>query len=191
MEKQLLKLTPLEFELAVRRILDAGGDGLADFRTAHLESIAGTDGEYIFDVTARFTALGGKFLVLIECKHQKRDVERSQVQILHSKLQSVGAQKGMLFSVSGFQEGAVRYAEKHGLALVQLQDECTTFFAKSSGHPGFQPTGRVIGWLRRGPSFSVVSSTDGRYMKAELEIPTVLAQPGIQPDGPASGRSAG
>lgn len=176
MKAPLLTLTPLEFEQEVQRILDASGHGLTDLRTEHLESIAGIDGEYVFDVTARFTALGGTFLVLIECKHQKRDVERSQVQLLHSKLQSVGAQKGMLFSISGFQSGAVEYAEKYGLALVQLQDECTTFFARSFSHPGFSPTGRIIGWLRRGSSFSVVSSAEGGYMKAELEIPTVMAQ---------------
>jgi len=63
-----LTMTPVEFEIFVRRYLEGQGGNLKDVRTQHLENIQGTDGDYIIDVTARFEALGADFLVLIECK---------------------------------------------------------------------------------------------------------------------------
>jgi len=72
----------------------------------------------VIDVTARFSALGASFLVLPECKHERRKVERQAVQVLHAKMVSKGAQKGMLFSVAGFQTGSIEYATVH--ELVQL-----------------------------------------------------------------------
>jgi restriction system protein len=168
MKPSLLSLTPQEFEVEVRRILDGSGESLDEYQSKNLETIQASDGGYVLDVTARFSALGASCLVLVECKHQQRNVERSEVQQLHSKVQSIGAQKGMLFSISGFQSGAIEYATSHGIALVQLQDECTTYFARSHGHPGFSPTGRIIGWLYHGTSMAVVSSAEGCYMKEEL-----------------------
>ena len=102
MNTALLSLTPRQFEVEVRRILDAASSGLNNYESQHLETLQGSDGEYVFDVTARFSALGAAFLVLIECKHHARNVERSDVQILYDKMRSVGAQKAMLFSISGF-----------------------------------------------------------------------------------------
>jgi len=78
--------------------------------------VKGVDGSYVIDVTARFSAMGASFLVLIECKHERRKVERQAVQVLHAKMVSTWAQKGMLFSVAGFQSGAVEYATVHGIA---------------------------------------------------------------------------
>lgn len=105
-----LSISPRDYELLVKGIFDAAGGQLVEYQSEHLSPLVGADGEYIIDVAATFSALGAKFLVLVECKHQGRKVERQDVQILHSKLQSLAAQKGVLFSVSGFQSGAVEYA---------------------------------------------------------------------------------
>jgi restriction system protein len=37
----------------------------------------------------------------------------------------------MIFSTAGFQEGAVQYAELHGIALVQIARGETTYFSRS------------------------------------------------------------
>lgn len=116
----VFELSPGEYEQAVKAILDAAAGGVVAYSSRHLESIAGSDGDYIFDVTARFEALGVAFLVLVECKRYRRRVERQEVQVLWAKMQSVGAQKGMLFATAGFQQGAVEVAQAHGIALVRL-----------------------------------------------------------------------
>jgi restriction system protein len=124
-------LTPTEFERLVTRILEEEGVGLAEFRATHQDKIVASDGTYKFDATARFEALGASFLVLVECKHQRRPIEREVLEVLHDKLGSVGAHKGMVFSTSPFQRGAVTYARKHGIALVQFVDGRTIYRAKA------------------------------------------------------------
>lgn len=156
-----IKLTPKEYELEVKKILDATGGSLTGYTSAHLESIDGSDGDYIFDVTVRFSALGANFLVLVECKHEQRKIERQAVQVLHSKMQAVGAQKGMLFSITGFQSGAIQFADAHGIALVRLADGESSWMTKSMGrHPaarhGSYPD--IIGWWCHGNAMSVMSA---------------------------------
>jgi len=143
-----VSLTPVDFERLVASMLSKQGVGLRDFAVQHLEPLAGSDGEYKIDVTARF-ALGADFLVLIECKHQRRAVERDVVQVLADKVRSIGAQKGMVFATAPFQRGALEYARSHGVALVRVADGRTTYETKSAipirTYPSWLP--RHVGWL--------------------------------------------
>jgi restriction system protein len=115
-----ISLSPKEFERKVQHILEASGAKLSNFRTIHREKLSSFDGIYEIDVTARFSALGGNFVVLVECKNQKNPIKREVVQVLHNRIQSVGAHKGMLFATTTFQKGAVEYAMRHGIALIQI-----------------------------------------------------------------------
>ena len=128
-------LSPTQFEGQVRRIFEEESVGLSDFRSCHLETIEGLDGDYIFDVTARFGALGANFLVLIECKRQRKPIERSVVQLLYDKLRAVGAQKGMVFSTARFQSGAIDFAKAHGIALVLVEDGRLCYQTKAYSEP--------------------------------------------------------
>ena len=47
-----------------------------------IEVVSGSDGNYEFDVTVRFSALGADYLTVIKCKHYKNRVEREKVQAL-------------------------------------------------------------------------------------------------------------
>jgi len=116
-------------------MLDAMGLLLTDYRSVHRERVAGADGDYEIDVTARFNALNMNFLVLVECKHHKSPIKRELIQALHSKVQSAGAHKGALFSTSGFQSGALEFASAHGIATVQVVDGRSTYFTRSFGPP--------------------------------------------------------
>ncbi|MBK9050909.1 MAG: restriction endonuclease [Chloroflexi bacterium] len=71
-----MSLSPEGFELEVQRILNEEGVGLNSFTTTHLDRIEGSGGDFVFDVTARFEALGADFLVLIECKRHSAPIER-------------------------------------------------------------------------------------------------------------------
>jgi restriction system protein len=115
------ELTPERFEHQVKAWLESVAKPLEAFSAQHADSLTGADGEYAIDVTARFNALGGaSFLLVVECKKHKNPIKREVVQVLHAKQQSLGAQKAMIFSTSSFQSGAIEYARKHGLALVQV-----------------------------------------------------------------------
>ena len=165
-------LTPIEFEREVRGMLNAVGAPLEEFRTEHRETIPGVDGEYEIDVSARFSALGMNFLVLVECKYHKNPVKREMVQALHSKVLSVGAHKGAVFSVSGFQSGALEYAAVHGIATVQVADGRSSYFTKSIAPardpPAWANIPSVIGWLIQGNRHCLVSAKEGAYLGQAL-----------------------
>jgi restriction system protein len=169
-------LTPLEFEQFVASALARQGVGLRNFAVHHLERLEGVDGEYIMDVTARFDALGADFLVLVECKHLKRPVERDVVQVLADKVRSVGAQKGMLFATAGFQRGALEYARRHGIALVQVADGRTSYETRSAGptrsFPPWLP--QHVGWICQiaesgGESFAYLGEVDISTLQEAFE----------------------
>jgi hypothetical protein len=114
----------------------------------HLDPIEGPDGTYIIDVTVRFRLAGMDFLVLFECKRHKSPVKREHVMVLHAKLQSTGAQKGVVVAASGFQSGALQYAQAHGIACVRLVDDAWTYLSRAtSGQvPPPTPTGIYVGY---------------------------------------------
>jgi len=167
-------LTPREYELAVKGVLDGAGLHLTEFNSGHLEKVPGVDGSYIIDVTARFNALGADFLVLVECKNERRKVERQDVQVLNDKVRSTGAQKGMLFSIAGFQEGAIEYADAHGIALVQLANGRSSWFTRSIGPPAPPPPWvnipDYVGWWCHENGMSIMSSEIGEYTRKALGL---------------------
>lgn len=123
-------ITPENFESFCLETLKACAEeeGLADFDIKHDEKIDAYDGTYQIDVIAEFTALRSKIKVLVECKRFSEQVKRDIAMLLYGKLQSVGANKGILISTAGFQSGAVKYAKMHGLTLWQLCDRTIYHF---------------------------------------------------------------
>ena len=168
-------LTPVEYELAVKAILDATGSALPEYGSWHLHTIAATDGDYVIDVVVKFSALGASFVVLIECKHEKRKIERQDVQILKTKLDSTSSHKGMLFAIAGFQSGAIEYADAHGIALVQLVDGASTWHTRSNGPPTPPPPWvklpKYVGWWHHGNLRSVLSPEYSQYTRVALGLP--------------------
>jgi len=146
--KKKTKITSVQFELQVKRFLESTAGKLKDFQTVHRESMDGQDGTYEIDITARFKIFGADFLVLVECKNHKNHIKREHVQMLHAKQVSLSAQKAMLFATTPFQDGAVEYANQHGIALVQLASGETLYFTKS-GNPTPLPDSvpSYVGWL--------------------------------------------
>ena len=163
-----LTITPVEFELEVKRIIEEEGVGLNNFRTKHLEKIPGIDGDYVIDVTATFDALGADFKVLIECKRHKDPISRDYVQILKDKVNSTGAHKGMLFSTSTFKSGAVKYAETHGIALIEIKDGKTSYHTKA-----YTPKKHYPEWLPNTVGILVTSDglmLLGNYFPPEFRV---------------------
>ena len=118
--KRISDMTPTEFERCCLDILSgyAEEEHLNGFEITHNKIIKASDGRYQIDVYAKFTAMGARFKILCECKKYKYRVGREKVAVLHRKLDSIGAQKGILISTSDFQSGALEYAKAHGIALI-------------------------------------------------------------------------
>ncbi len=158
-----LEISPEEFEVYVKELLEKEGLMLEGFHTKHLESIKGTDGDYTFDVTARFEALGASFLVLIEGKRYSKPIERELVQILQQKLESVGAQKAMLFSTSLFRSGAINFASSHGIALIHVQNGQLSYETRSLNHRPY-----IQAWLPKFSSLLVKDEGGDSYSMSRL-----------------------
>lgn len=128
-----LEITASEFERLVRDwILKQGGE-LTSLEVTHDVKVEAYDSTYQIDVLVKFQAFAGaELIVLVECKKYRNAVERELVQVLHDKVRSVGAHKGMLFTTTGFQSGAIKYAKAHGLALVSIIDGVATYVTRSA-----------------------------------------------------------
>lgn len=124
-----------EFEVYCMDILKAYAkeNNLEDFLIEHNVKKKSHDGTYQIDVYALFTALNVSIKVLCECKQYKNKVKRELVQILDKKLESLGMNKGILMSTSGFQKGAIQYAKEHGIALIQVFDHSCEQYSCSGG----------------------------------------------------------
>ena len=126
-------ITPEQFELHCMETLKAYAEEeqLKDFVITHNDKLKTDDGEYQIDVYAEFIALSVKFKVVAECKRYSTPVEREKIAVLADKVRSLGAHKGILISTSGFQSGAIEYAEKHGIALLQIFNKAVVHIQNS------------------------------------------------------------
>ena len=129
----LVEMTPTDFELQVQKWLASGAESVENCHVVHQEKISGQGGEYAIDVVVRLTLFSGAQVVVIaECKHQVRPVVRD-----------TAAHKGMLFSTSGFQEGAIKLAQARGIATITVIDGRWLYETKSS-----HPVAVVPAWLK-------------------------------------------
>lgn len=124
MQEYVCSISSIEFEEYCLKVLNGyeEEEKLNNFTITHNVKIPCFDGTYQIDIYAEFTAMSVTFKVLCECKQYSKPVGRDKVAELHSKLESIGAHKGILLSTCGFQSGAVEYAKVHGIALIQVYD---------------------------------------------------------------------
>lgn len=120
-------IRPAEFEAWIGDLLRAAEPAVDDLRVAVHDRVNGTDGSYDLDATVRYRWAGLDFLVLVEAKLHRNPIKRDLVQILHAKVQSVGASKGVMFATAHYQRGALEFAMAHGIALVSVTEGRFTF----------------------------------------------------------------
>lgn len=129
-------ISPSEFEKFCMELLGnyASEEHLNDFNIEHNKKQKAPDGTYQLDIVASFTALDVEIKMLCECKQYTSPVKRERVELLESRLKSLGMHKGILLSTSGFQRGAIQYAKAHGIALIQVFDHSCQMYSHSAGH---------------------------------------------------------
>jgi len=75
------------------------------------------------DVSFNYTIAGADFLFLVECKCYNHAVPVDDVEEFHSKLDDIGAHKGIMVTAVGFQDGTIKTAKGRGIALALLTKE--------------------------------------------------------------------
>ena len=127
----VLDMSPTNFEEYCIQLLKEQSVGLEDCTFQHNKIITTDDGNYQIDGFIEFSVMGVKYKTLIECKHYKCSIPREKIQVLYDKLRATGAQKGILMSISNFQSGAIDYATKHGIALIQIIESGEQYRARA------------------------------------------------------------
>lgn len=114
-------MKPIDYERFVRKVVEelTQDKGII---VHHQKTYTGriTGREIVVDVSFEATILGERLLFLLECKHYKHPVPVDDIEEFHSKLDDIGAHKGIVFTTVGFQEGAVKAAKARGIGLVLL-----------------------------------------------------------------------
>jgi hypothetical protein len=75
------------------------------------------------DVSFNYMIAGADLLFLVECKCYGHSVPVDDVEEFHSKIDDIGAHKGIMVTTVGFQDGAVKTARGRGIALALLTTE--------------------------------------------------------------------
>lgn len=75
------------------------------------------------DVSFNYTIAGADLLFLVECKCYNHAVLVDDVEEFHSKIDDIGAHKGIMVTTVGFQDGTIRTAKGRGIALALLTKE--------------------------------------------------------------------
>jgi hypothetical protein len=82
--------------------------------------VQGARAGHKIDVWVRFKKFGIETKWVVECKHWNSRVTKEKVLVLRSVVEDVGADRGILISLAGFQSGAIRACEKTNITLTDL-----------------------------------------------------------------------
>lgn len=89
-------------------------------RTAVEEIMIGARAHHKVDVVARPLLAGVEQLWIVECKYWKSPVKKENVLTLLEIVKDVGADRGFVFSESGFQAGAIHAVGKTNVELTSI-----------------------------------------------------------------------
>ncbi|HTW90526.1 MAG TPA: restriction endonuclease [bacterium] len=62
------------------------------------------------------------YMTVVECKRWKDRVDRSRIDILFATVEDVNASKGVMFTTSGYEEGAKDYAKSKGIDIFVVRE---------------------------------------------------------------------
>ena len=113
-----------EYELFVRSVYEClnRADGLSDVQIQHDVKLIGAAGiEHQIDVFWTFKIGGVDYKVAVECKDYNSHVSKEKIEAFHSILHDIGNIHGIFASKMGFQSGAILYAQKYGIQLMEIR----------------------------------------------------------------------
>jgi hypothetical protein len=86
------------------------------------KKVKGIRGSHNIDVYIEFSLWGQKIIWICECKLWKTSIPKDKVLTLYQIVQDIGADKGMLFSESGFQSGAINSTKNTNISLLNVEE---------------------------------------------------------------------
>ncbi len=113
-----------EYELFVKAIYEClnRADGLSDVQIQHDVKMVGAAGvEHQIDVFWTFKRGSVDYKVAVECKDYNSHVSKEKIVAFHSILHDIGNIHGIFASKMGFQSGAILYAQKYGIQLMEIR----------------------------------------------------------------------
>lgn len=157
---------------------------LKDFTVFGSKHYKGKSGhEHQIDVSAEFKAAGTKILILVECKYYSHNVGIDDVMEFATRLEDIGAHKGILVTTIGFQRGAEKIAKSKGIALVIAHDlgwspHIESPVAEMRRHAQFvEDARRFLSWLL-GDSYDDATLDKIARVLARLDVTSPL---GVKP----------
>jgi len=106
------------FELLVAQLHETG-----QVSVEHNITLMGRSGApRQIDVLVRHREGLYEHLIVVECKYRNSPVERLHVDALATTIREVGAARGVIFSVEGFQSGAVEQAKHENISLFRVRE---------------------------------------------------------------------
>lgn len=117
-----MDMTPEEFEKYTLQLLKENIKNLENVYLEHNVSVNAYDGTYQIDGRISYSLCGCDYITLVECKKYSGPIKRIEIQVLHDKIRSIGAHKGIFVTTSYYQSGAYDYAKAHGIALLTITD---------------------------------------------------------------------
>lgn len=107
------------YEQFVQQVMEKALTGVeVHHKRVYVGRVSGREIEV--DISFETSIAGARLLCLVECKCYSRSVSADEVEEFHSKLDDIGAHKGIMVTTVGFQDGAVKVAEGRGIALALL-----------------------------------------------------------------------
>lgn len=113
-----------EYELFVKDVYEClnRADGLSNVQIQHDVKLMGAAGvEHQIDVFWTFKLGGVEYKVAVECKDYNIHVSKDKIEAFHSILRDIGNIHGIFASKMGFQSGAIVYAQKYGIQLMEIR----------------------------------------------------------------------
>ena len=118
------KLTAMMYEKLTAMMLESALKQFNAERISvqHDQKVQGKSGhQHQIDVLAEFYVAGLRFLVAVECKmYLTRRVGIDEILEVSSRIEDIGAHKGVIVTTQGFQEGALTFAKSRGIGLIKL-----------------------------------------------------------------------
>ena len=118
-----------KFEKLVNAVHAARSEGA---KVTYDDKVVGkrTGRERQIDISVRFEDSFYSYFVVVECKDYKSAVPISDVEAFKTKLEDVGADKGVMVASHGFQRGAIETAKAHNIELFTLEEEHSVWISR-------------------------------------------------------------
>lgn len=95
----------------------------ADLKVEHDVTLVGKSGaRRQIDVLITQETKLHKYMTLVECKRWKEKIDRSIIDILYASIEDLNASKGVIFTTSGYEAGAEKYASSKNIDIFVVRE---------------------------------------------------------------------